>query len=74
MALHDNPVKRQPIADELIGETCTLIVDGKKHKAKVMGRLNRFATIGPFNPDIPTVEYAWETVQRIMQSTKVFNA
>jgi hypothetical protein len=61
--------KRKQIADKWAGELCQL--DGKK--AKVTGRLNRFATIGCLDSALQ-VEYAWEVVERVMSNDKSFQS
>ena len=66
-------MNNRKIASEYTSLECVLVTtDGKKHGATIVGRLNEFATISPFNRDVPSVEYSWTTVKRIMSSTKTF--
>ena len=41
--------------------------------ATVMGRLNRFATVGQINGNL-TVKYSWQAVKRRMNKDRVFTA
>ena len=54
-------VTRGQIANQHTGARCTL--DSKP--ATISGRLNQFATVSIL-PDGPAVEFAWETVSRVM--------
>ncbi len=61
---------RQVIADQWSGRPCTL--DGQP--AKITGRLQTFATVSCLTPYGPAVEFAWETVQRVMVSGGEFSS
>ena len=58
-------MKKQDIIDKYAGKyaglSCTL--DGKT--AKILGRLNKFATIAE-SLDGPAYEWSWQAVERIM--------
>jgi hypothetical protein len=56
------PKTKQQIADFWAGSSCFL--DGKP--ARVTGRRNDFATVQTLDAKGPSVEFAWETVERIM--------
>jgi len=53
--------EQKRLADKWAGEECTL--DGKP--ARVLGRLNDFATIAQI-PDGKKAEWTWDKVERIM--------
>ena len=69
MNANNDPIQKE-IAKQFTGESCYL--DGAP--AKVTGRLNAFATIAPLNPALPSVEYSWHTVNRIMRKDRYFTA
>ncbi len=60
--------QRQEIANKYFGRMCLL--DGRD--AKICGRLNKFASICPLD-SFDSVEFSWETVKRIMDTTMVFS-
>ena len=55
-------------ANRHAGEMCTL--NGRR--AKVMGRLNEFATIGTLEEPFISVEFSWSAVDRIMNNGSNF--
>lgn len=55
------PITPRQMANTWSGKECTL--DGKP--ARITGRLNEFATVATI-PDGPSVEFSWQTVDRIM--------
>lgn len=59
----DRAAEIDRIANTWTGEKCTL--DG--HEARVVGRWQKFATVAPYDEKIGEVEFAWETVDRIMR-------
>lgn len=63
------PTERQAIADKWTNQECFL--DGKP--AKIIGRVAGFATVYILGK-ATTVEFAWETVDRIMQRDKRFKS
>ncbi len=54
--------RRNALAEMWAGEACTL--DGRP--AKIMGRANRFATVGTLDPTGPAVQFSWDSVNGIM--------
>jgi len=64
---------KQEMKDDLVLlsniEGCSL--DGKP--AKVCGRLNRFATVAQIDGPL-ALEWAWETVKRIMDTHRRFKS
>ncbi len=66
-------MSNQAIANEYSALECVLVnTDGTKHGAKIIGRLDLFATISPFNRDVPEIEYSWTAVKRVMDNDKTF--
>lgn len=63
-----NAATIQRIADKWAGESCLL----NGELAKVVGRVNGFATISPLDPEIGTASYSWHTVDRIMNDDRKF--
>lgn len=63
-------MKIQEIKDKWAGQECFL----NGEKAKVTGRLLQFGRISPLNPEIGSVEFCWETIDRIMKKDKKFNS
>ena len=57
------------LANQWTGKACEL--DGQP--ARIVGRLLPFAKIAPDNPNLSSVEYSWETVNRIMRTTQAFS-
>ncbi len=53
---------RRDVADKWAGELCTL----QGEPARVVGRLDRFATVRTIRDSGPRAEYAWEIVDIIM--------
>lgn len=62
-----DPIARA-ISERWTGERCYL--DGAP--ARIVGRLNRFATVAPDNPDVPAIDYSWHTVNRVMERGRYF--
>ena len=62
-------INKQKIADTWAGQACTL--NGKP--ATVLGRRQPFAVVSCC-PDGERYEWAWETVDRIMSTTKAFRS
>lgn len=60
-------INKQMIADKWAGQACTL--NGKP--ATVLGRMQPFAVVVCY-PDGERYEWSWETVDRIMSTTKEF--
>lgn len=56
------PPTRRELANRYAGQACTL--NGKP--ARVIGRLNDFATIAALDVSVDA-EFAWETVARVME-------
>lgn len=54
----------EEIAEQYTGKECTL--DGQP--AKIVGRLNAYATVAPLDDKHPAVEFAWPTVKRVMEN------
>jgi len=52
------------LANKHAGELCTL--NGRS--AKVVDRLNEFATIGTLEEPFISVEFAWPTVERVINN------
>ena len=69
-----HPPEIQRIADRWTGEDCVLVLLGQEFPSKIIGRQLKFALVAPKNTYVPPVEYAWETVDRIMAGDKKFNA
>jgi hypothetical protein len=62
------------IKRQFVGQHCFLEIDGREYDARICGRLNKFATVGPLNSGIPPVEFTWFVVNRIMRTTKLFRS
>jgi hypothetical protein len=58
----------QRIKDRWVGENCFL----SGLPAKITGGRSDFATVAPLDPKYGTVEYSWQTVDRIMQGDRYF--
>jgi hypothetical protein len=60
---------RQELANQWVGETCTL--DGEP--AKVVGRLHPFGAVSTLDYRGQRVEFCWETIDRIMRKDGQFS-
>lgn len=60
----------ETIGREWVGADCTL--DGRR--AMVCGRRNDFATVATLEGPLTSVEFAWETVARVMAVTGKFRS
>ena len=60
---------RRILADKYTGQRCQL--DGQE--ARIVGRLNDFATIATLDGTDIHGEWSWEAVDRIMSTTKEFH-
>lgn len=59
-------------AKGFVGERCWIVIGGREYEAKVTGRKNLCATIGPLDASIPAVEFSWHTVNRVMRRNRRF--
>jgi hypothetical protein len=59
---------------QFVGERCWLIVDGQEYESRVVGHQCQFASIAPLDSSIPTVQFAWQTVNRIMRQDRLFRS
>ena len=62
------------LADKYTGQHCFLVVGGKRHSAIISGRQLPFARVTAVLTSSQSVEFCWQTVDRIMQSTKEFKS
>jgi len=62
------------LAKKFAGQECWLTIGGIEYPARVTGRKNTFATIAPIDVTIPSIEYNWHVVARIMNGNKLFYA
>lgn len=67
--MNDRDKIRRIIADKHTGQRCRL----NGQEAKVVGRLNDFATIATLGDTGLYSEWSWEAVDRIMSTTKEFH-
>lgn len=67
------PPQCQTIADKYTGDLCQLYTLDGIQRAKVTGRLNQFATIASLESAL-SIEVNWQTVERKMESDKLFYA
>jgi hypothetical protein len=62
------------IKQQFVGQHCWLVIDDIEWNAKITGNKNKFATVAPLNPNIPSVEFSWFVVNRIMRQNRVFQS
>ncbi len=60
------------LADKWAGHECEIIDSktGLEYKARIMGRLNDFATVGAINELNVKCEYSWHTVDHVMNENE----
>ena len=56
------------IADKWTGQRCYL----NGAPARIVGRLNDFGIVAPDNPSVPSLEYSWHTINRVMEKGGFF--
>jgi len=60
--------QQKTIADKWAGQSCTY--QGKP--AKICGRLLDYGTVAPLDPSVPSIEYSWEAIDRVMNNGRNF--
>jgi hypothetical protein len=70
--MKSTPSEIEKIKETWVGEACSVCIGGIWYGASVVGRKLDFAKIAPFDASIPSVEFCWEAVQRIMSGNRCF--
>lgn len=64
-----SPSRRSEIGNRWSGEPCKL----NGQPAKIIGRFNEFLRVATLDPAGPAVEWSWETIDRVMSTTREFS-
>lgn len=65
--------KIKQLAEQYAGQRCFLVIEDKRHSAIITGRQLPFAQVTAVLTNNQSVEFCWQTVDRVMQFNKVFN-